>query len=58
MTQSELNHEIAETTGESIHTIGHMGFVPLTRGPVEIEREPLVLDWDEVPDRRYTLLPV
>jgi hypothetical protein len=58
MTQAELNREIAEATGESVNTIGHMGFIPLTRGPVEVEREPLIIDWDEMPDRRYALLPV
>ena len=58
MTQAELNREIAEVTGESIHTIGQMGFVPLTRGPVEVEREPLVIDWDQQVERRYTLSPV
>ena len=57
MTQADLNREIARTTGESTRTIGQMGFVPLTRYPVETEREPLVIDWDEMPDRRYSLLP-
>ncbi len=58
MTQNELNREIAEVTGESVHTIGQMGFVSLTRGPVEVEREPLIIDWDEMVERRYTLMPV
>ena len=57
MTQAELNREIARATGESARTISQMGFVPLTRYPVETEREPLVIDWDEMPDRRYSLLP-
>ena len=57
MTQAELNREVANATGESARTIDHMGFVPLTRHPVEVEREPLVIDWDEMPDRRYSLLP-
>jgi len=57
MTQADLNREVAEATGESVGTISHIGFVPLTRHPVEVEREPLVLDWDAMPDRRYSLLP-
>ena len=57
MTQAELNREVAVATGESIGTIAHIGFVPLTRHPVEVEREPLVIDWDEQPERRYSLLP-
>ena len=57
MTQAELICEVAKATGESARTIGQMGFVPLTRHPVEVEREPLVIDWDEIPDRRYSLLP-
>ena len=57
MTQAELNREVAKATGESVGTISQFGFVPLTRQPTEVEREPLVLDWDEMPDRRYSLLP-
>ncbi len=57
MTQAELNREVAEATGESVGTIAHIGFVPLTRHPMEDEREPLVIDWDEMPDRCYSLLP-
>ncbi len=57
MTQAELNREVADATGESVGTISQIGFVPLTRLPVEVERGPLVIDWDEVPDRRYSLLP-
>ena len=57
MTQAELNREVARATGESARTIDQLGFVPLTRHPVETEREPLVIDWDEMPDRRYSLLP-
>ena len=57
MTQAELNREVAKVTGESVGTVSQMGFVPLTRHPIEVEREPLVIDWDEMPDRRYSLLP-
>jgi hypothetical protein len=46
MTQSELDVEVSVVTGETLDTISDRGFVPLTYGPVE--REPLVVDWDEL----------
>ena len=56
MTQRDLNRAVAHATGESLSTIASIGFVPLTAGPVE--REPLVLDWDELDEDRYgPLLP-
>jgi hypothetical protein len=58
MTQAELNCEVAKATGETTGTIAHIGFVRLTRRPVEVEREPLVIDWDEQIERRYMLMPV
>ena len=45
MSQHDLNREISRATGESLSTIAGMGFVELT--PFPIEREPLVVDWDE-----------
>ena len=49
MTQQELNQEIANLTGDSVHTINAMGFSPLRSViPVEERQEPLVIDWDEV----------
>ena len=45
MSQRELNRQISKATGEDLATIAGMGFVELTRFP--IEREPLVVDWDE-----------
>ena len=54
MTQAELNREVAYATGESVDTIAQMGFVVLTRIP--IEREPLHIDWDRLDaDRRVSL---
>ena len=54
MTQAELNREVAQATGESVDTIAQMGFVVLTRIP--IEREPLRIDWDRLDaDRRVSL---
>ena len=47
MSQAQLNHAVAEVTGEDPATIARLGFVVLTRGPVEQDREPLVIDWDE-----------
>jgi hypothetical protein len=58
MTQAEMNREVAVATGESISTISNMGFVPLTRAPYERDREPLVVDWDELEQRRSVLHPV
>jgi hypothetical protein len=51
MTQRTLNRAVAHATGESVSTIASLGFVPLTVGPVE--REPLVLDWDDLDENRY-----
>ena len=55
MNQSELNRAVAEATGETVGTISDRGFVVLTPQPVEVEpdREPLVVDWDEIDRRRY-----
>lgn len=50
MTQRQLNREVADVTGETVGTIERMGFVPLTSVP--IEREPLVMDWDDEDDYR------
>ena len=48
MTQRELNLEIANQTGESIHIIRSMGFSPLQPViPIEERQEPLTIDWDE-----------
>jgi hypothetical protein len=55
MTQSELNRAVARATGESLSTIAQMGFVPLTSVP--LEREPLVVDWDELDAKRVGYLP-
>jgi len=52
MTQAELNRAVARATGESIREIARRGFVPLT--PIPIEREPLVVDWDQVDNQRRT----
>ena len=51
MTQNDLNRAVARATGETVGTIAEMGFVPLTAIP--IEREPLVVDWDELAASRY-----
>jgi hypothetical protein len=52
LTQSEFDREVARVTGESVHTISSLGFVPLTAKPYERDREPLMVDWDEVDRRR------
>jgi hypothetical protein len=58
MTQDRLDHEVATATGESVATISNLGFVPLTHIPFERDREPLVVDWDEVELQRDVLHPV
>ena len=58
MTQAELNREIAAATGESMSTVRHMGFVPLMPVPYERDRDPLVVDWDELEQHRAILHPV
>ena len=45
MTQTELNRAVARATGETVSTISHMGFVPLSGVPYE--REPQTVDLDE-----------
>ena len=58
MTQAELNREVAAATGESMSMVSHMGFVPLTPFPYERDRDPLVVDWDELEQSRAVLHPV
>ena len=53
MTQAELNREVAQVTGETVATIDHLGFVPLTESPVE--REPLTVDWDALDEQRVAM---
>ena len=48
MKQYELNQEIVNQTGESLHTIKSMGFSKLKPViPIEERQEPLMMDWDE-----------
>ena len=54
MTQAELDREVAQATGESVDTIAEMGFVVLTRIP--IEREPRRIDWDRLDANRRVSL--
>lgn len=44
MIQHDLNRAVASRTGESVREISRRGFVPLTRGPIERDDEPTVLD--------------
>jgi hypothetical protein len=54
MTQQELNHQIANRTGESIHTIESMGFSPLQSViPIEERQKPLMVDWDALETIRH-----
>ena len=53
MNQADLNREVAQATGETITTIDHLGFVPLTFSPHE--REPLTVDWDDLDEERVAM---
>ena len=55
MTQTDLNRAVAHATGESVSAIAEMGFVTLTSIP--IEREPLVVDWDQLDEQRVSVFP-
>jgi hypothetical protein len=55
MTQAQLNRAVARVTGESMDTIQHLGFVPLTGIPTE--RTPLIVDWDRLDSQRYSIFP-
>ena len=46
MTDSRLNRAVARATGEDPCTIARLGFVILTRGPVELDRQRLTSDGD------------
>jgi len=56
MTQRELNHAVADVTGESLKTIAGMGFSliePLDDDPDgDAFRSPLVVDWDQIDAHR------
>lgn len=52
--QSELDRQVARATGESRSTIRSLGFVPLSPVPYERDRQPLIVDWDELEQRRRT----
>ena len=58
MTQAEMNREVAAATGETVSTISKMGFSPLTPVPYERDREPLVVDFDQLEETRAVLHPV
>jgi hypothetical protein len=55
MTQSQLDRAVAHATGESMRTIHALGFIPLAG--IVVEREPLVVDWDELDAQRYSVFP-
>ncbi len=56
MTQAEINRQVAEALGESIQTIADRGFVEHYAIPYEVEREPLVVDWDALDAQRHLTL--
>jgi hypothetical protein len=52
MTQRQLNHAVARATGESLSTICRMGFSALADEPLEVDRDPFVVDWDALDAQR------
>jgi hypothetical protein len=52
--EAVLGRQPAQATGESVDTVAQMGFVVLTRIP--IEREPLRIDWDRLDANRRVSL--
>ena len=55
MTQADLNRAVARATGESVSAIAEMGFVTLT--PIPVEREPMLVDWDQLDQQRVSVFP-
>jgi hypothetical protein len=43
VTQAQLDHEVADATGESIRTVHHLGFGLLPEGPADPHPEVLYL---------------
>ena len=56
MTQTHLDRAVARVTGENPATIARLGFVVLTRGPVERESQPLIIGGDEHQSREGPVL--
>jgi hypothetical protein len=52
MTQRQLDRAVAHATGESFSTIRRMGFSALADDPLEVDRDPLVVDWDALDAER------
>jgi hypothetical protein len=57
MTQRQFDSAVARATGESLATIRRMGFGPLGSMPMEDDREPLVMDWDNADAQQGGCLP-
>jgi hypothetical protein len=55
MTQNQLNRAVARATGESVRTIHARGFGFMTDDFEE--REPLVVNWEELDAQRYSVFP-
>ena len=52
MTQFQLNRAVARATGDCLSTIRRLGFSPLMSTTPEPEREPLVVDWEDLEQQR------
>ena len=52
MTHAEMERQIASRTGEEMETIASRGFSLLKPMESERDREPLVVNWDELDQHR------
>ena len=58
MRQRELNRAVARATGETMNTVTSRGFSVMPLPAVMLdEREPLVVDWDDLEAERTGMLP-
>ena len=63
MTQTELNRAVARATGETPATINRLGFLlddpePATPGNDAEPKDPCLIDWDALDERRYSGQPL
>ena len=52
MTQFQLDRAVARATGDCLSTVRRLGFGPLAPATPEPEREPLVVDWEDLEQQR------
>jgi hypothetical protein len=57
MNQAELDRVVARVTGDCLSTIRRLGFGRLMAVSPEPQRKPLLVDWDELDQRRASMFP-